>query len=64
MAGINVTKLKEVSVYVPSLDVQKKFVSKLNLLEIQKEYFLSSILKTQNLFNSLIQKAFNGELVA
>jgi type I restriction enzyme S subunit len=63
MAGINVTNLKQVSVYVPNINVQNKFASELELVENLKEKQLVSILNSNALFQTLLQKAFKGELV-
>lgn len=64
MPGINVTKLKQVKVFVPNINSQKEFSLQLEFLEIQKSLLQNSINSSGNLFNTLIQTAFKGELVA
>ena len=56
--------IKALPVLIPSKNLQEKFAAKIQLLENAKNMALSNNIFTSNLFNSLIQKAFNGELVA
>ena len=53
---VNVGIISEVIVIIPPIQIQDKFVHALNSIKEQ-----ISLIK--NCFNSLIQKAFNGELV-
>jgi hypothetical protein len=48
---------------LPDLNIQQEFEKKINLLVIQKDKMKCAFLKSDNLFNSLIQQAFKGELV-
>ena len=64
MAGINVTNLKQISVYVPCMNAQNKFASELQKVENLKEKLLITISNSDSLFQTLLQKAFKGELVA
>jgi type I restriction enzyme S subunit len=63
MAGINVTKLKNVIVQVPKMNVQNQFAERVQAIEEQKSQAQTSLEKAEELFNSLLQRAFNGELV-
>lgn len=62
MAGINVTKLKSLVLLSPPLEVQKKYEQILNEIEIQKSMLVQNLNESTELFNSLTQKAFKGEL--
>ena len=60
MAGINVSKLKKVEVIVPDIVLQEKFNNVLIYIEKLKSAIEDK--KLDMLFQSLIQKAFNGQL--
>ena len=47
---------------VPSIDLQEKFAEKVQAIEKQKAQAQESLAKAKDLFNSLLQKAFKGEL--
>lgn len=47
---------------VPPINMQKQFASNVGKVEKLKEYFQNSSTELENLYNSLSQKAFNGEL--
>jgi type I restriction enzyme S subunit len=47
----------------PSLLLQNQFVERVKIIEQQKASAQASYEKAEELFNSLLQKAFNGELV-
>jgi type I restriction enzyme, S subunit len=54
-------KFRKLHVIVPPLELQKDFVLKLGFLKEQLN--IMNLASSESLFNSLIQKAFNGELV-
>lgn len=54
-------KIKMIS---PDITIQSEFENKISQLVIQKEKMNKTFKNSDSLFNSLIQKAFNGELVA
>jgi type I restriction enzyme S subunit len=66
MAGLNMGIIKELPVWLPGIDEQKKIVSRINelddeLLRLESVYEQKwSALK--ELKQSLLQKAFSGEL--
>lgn len=62
MAGINVTKLKEINVLLPSIKMQQDFAEVYLKIINDKNKYKKNILLLDNLFNSLMQKAFKGEL--
>lgn len=63
-AGLNFDDIKSLQFINPPFEVQKKYSDALKELKNQEEYNRLNIKKTYDLFNSLIQKAFKGELVA
>jgi type I restriction enzyme S subunit len=60
MDGLNSTLIKDLNLRLPPIDLQNKFEESINNLMKQKE--LIAITHTNNLFHSLLQKAFKGEL--
>ncbi|MFN3148852.1 restriction endonuclease subunit S [Bremerella sp.] len=62
MAGINVTKLKQIEVLSPPIDEQLAFERTVDQYEktLARQRRLSSV--NEQLFNSLVQRAFRGEL--
>jgi type I restriction enzyme S subunit len=47
----------------PPIDIQNQFAERVQIIENQKQQALDSLQKSEDLFNSLLQKAFKGELV-
>ena len=64
MPGINVSKLKNLRVLSPSLDLQTRFASIVESIEHQKATLKAHLAELDALFSSLQSRAFNGELVA
>ena len=48
----------------PPIQVQNQFAERIQLIEAQKQQAQASLQKAEDLFNSLLQRAFKGELVA
>jgi type I restriction enzyme S subunit len=61
--GINLGDLKKLLLIVPDINSQKKFAEATLLLKLQKAIAQASLVKSEELFNSLLQKAFKGDLV-
>lgn len=57
------SKINSFMVMVPDLRLQNKFAELVKDIESQKKSAQECVLKSEELFNSLLQKAFNGELV-
>jgi type I restriction enzyme S subunit len=55
--------LKEIKIPLPPLSLQQKFASIVEHVERLKEKQNQSLKEIEQLFNALMQKAFNGELV-
>jgi type I restriction enzyme S subunit len=60
-ANLFTGKIKELNILVPHIELQKKFESIIELLT--KQVSIKKNKNSENLFNSLLQKAFNGELI-
>ena len=58
MAGINVTKLKQILIYLPPMNLQSEFVEFVAQVDKSKVGVQKSLDETQLLFNSLMQKYF------
>lgn len=62
MPGLNMGLIKSLKIPLPPIELQNKFsevVKKIEALKVEK---LKSAEKLENLFQSLQQKAFKGEL--
>jgi type I restriction enzyme S subunit len=59
--NINLEILRSLNVICPPVGLQNTFASRIDNIKEQKKYI--DLDYSSNLFNSLIQKAFNGELV-
>jgi type I restriction enzyme, S subunit len=60
--NVSSTQIENIEIILPDLLVQQKFELLINNLEFQKNELTTFY--SESLFNSLLQKAFNGELVA
>lgn len=61
--NINLAILKDLDFPLPPFSLQNQFSERVKAIEEQKSIAQTSALKSEELFNSLLQKAFNGELV-
>ncbi|MFP9114649.1 restriction endonuclease subunit S [Flavobacterium sp. RHBU_3] len=64
MANINAQELQDILILQPPVTLQNQFAERVQLIEQQKELAQQTLQKSEELFNSLLQKAFKGELVA
>lgn len=62
MDGLNIGIIKELEIFLPPLELQNRFIEFLNNIVFQKELLLQK--KSEILLNSLIQKAFSGQLIS
>lgn len=60
--GLNVGDLKLINVIYPSIDEQVKFGDRFRKIESQKQLLEESLKLLEDNYNSLIQRAFKGEL--
>ena len=62
-AELKIVALKKMNVFYPDMKLQNQFAERVQAIEAQKALAQQEIEKADNLFNSLLQKAFKGELV-
>ena len=54
--------IREISIIVPPITLQNQFAERIAIIEQQKQQAHANLEKSEALFNSLLQRAFNGEL--
>jgi type I restriction enzyme S subunit len=59
---LGLAKIKAFLVPVPSMEKQLQFVAQINVINSQISKMKSAVSDADNLFNSLVQRAFRGEL--
>lgn len=60
--AITKQQIEKLPIILPPLYLQNDFASKVEQIEKQKSLMRSSILELENMYNTLLQKAFKGEL--
>lgn len=63
MEAITKEQLEKFNIILPPIQLQKKFAERVAVIEEQKAIAQKQLEKSEELFNSLLQKAFKGELV-
>lgn len=61
--AITIAKLNQLKVLIAPLKLQNQFAERVQAIEKQKAQVQASLEKAEDLFNSLLQRAFKGELV-
>lgn len=59
---INLKDLRELKIIKPPIVLQNQFAERVAMIEAQKQKAQLELAKSEELFNSLLQKAFKGEL--
>lgn len=59
---INVGIIRKLFIPLPSLEMQNQFAERVAVIEAQKQQAQLELAKSEELFQSLLQRAFNGEL--
>jgi type I restriction enzyme S subunit len=59
---LHLNMIKEFKIPLPPISLQKQFAERIQEIEAQKQLALASLEKSEALFNSLLQRAFKGEL--
>jgi type I restriction enzyme S subunit len=59
---LNKTNLEKIPILVPPIDLQKEFETIYHNIQAQKETLIQSKMELENLYNSLLQRAFSGQL--
>ncbi|TDR31052.1 restriction endonuclease subunit S [Hydromonas duriensis] len=62
--NINLKILKELEMPLPPIALQNQFAERIALIEAQKQQAQASLAQSQALFDSLLHRAFTGELTA
>jgi type I restriction enzyme S subunit len=60
--ALNYSQIKEFDILIPPIDLQNKFASIVEKTEQQKELLQKSLTEMENNFNSLMHRAFKGDL--
>ncbi len=61
---LHLNMIKEFLIPLPDFSLQKQFADRIEAIEVQKQQAQASLQKAEDLFNSLLQRAFKGELAA
>lgn len=61
--NINQELLSNIEVQIPPIELQNQFSKRVQLIETQKQQAQEALAKSEELFQSLLQQAFKGELV-
>lgn len=59
---LNRKNMDQIKVFCPPLELQNQFAERIQAIQAQKTKAQESLAKAEDLFNSLLQKAFKGEL--
>ena len=63
VAHLNLNMFRDFEFPLPPLNLQTQFAERVQAIEVQKAKAQASLVKAEELFNSLLQRAFKGELV-
>ena len=59
---LSLSNIKSIVVLVPPIELQNKFAERVAMIEAQKQQAQLELAKSEELFQSLLQRAFKGEL--
>ena len=62
MPNLNKKIIINTSIYIPPINLQNQFAERVAMIEAQKQQAQLELAKSEELFQSLLQRAFNGEL--
>jgi type I restriction enzyme S subunit len=62
--GIKIEHITKLKVNLPEIDLQNQFGKRAQAIETQKAQTQASLAMAEDLFNSLLQRAFKGELIS
>jgi type I restriction enzyme, S subunit len=62
MANINAQELQDIKIVIPPIELQTQFATIVTKTEMLKEQYKNSLQELENLYGSLSQRAFKGEL--
>ena len=55
-------KYKKIEIHFPPIQLQNQFAERVAMIEAQKQQAQLELAKSEELFQSLLQRAFKGEL--
>lgn len=58
----SLSQLRRLKIHTPPIEIQNQFAERIEAIEQQKQQAQASLAKSNDLFNSLLQRAFKGEL--
>ena len=61
-AELKIVALKKMNIFYPDIALQNQFAERVQAIEVQKAQAQASLAQAEDLFNSLLQRAFKGEL--
>jgi type I restriction enzyme S subunit len=61
--NVSLKSMRNFPILFPPIQLQNQFAERVQVIENQKQQAQESLQKSEDLFNSLLQKAFKGELV-
>ena len=56
------SEMRRFKIILPNLELQNKFAERVSVIEVQKQQAQLELAKSEELFQSLLQRAFKGEL--
>ena len=62
VSNLHLVEIRKVKLPVPAIEVQEKWLFQRSQIQKQQKKQLQTFIKTDNLFKSLLQRAFKGEL--
>jgi type I restriction enzyme S subunit len=62
IASINMTQLKKCPMLIPPIFLQNNYADRVKKIESQKQTMTTALKELENNFNSLMQRAFKGEI--
>jgi type I restriction enzyme S subunit len=61
--NVSLKSMRNFPILLPPIHLQNQFAERVQIIEQQKQQAQHSLKKSEDLFNSLLQKAFKGKLV-
>jgi len=63
MMNLNKSIIMNLEIGIPPITLQNQFAERIQVIEAQKQQAQAALQKSEDLFNSLLQRAFKGELM-
>ena len=61
---LNRKNMDQIKIFCPPIELQKQFAERVQAIKTQKAQAQASLAQAEDLFNSLLQRAFKGELTS